>query len=157
MGKPPQGRAIRFWLRGIYRFLVEVSRISGDSFTSQEVDFFIYLVRLLRTLQAEYQVVFQGALWCHSSVQLLSHVRLFATPWTTARQAFPSMTNTWSWDCWHFFLMLLSVYCQFSSGQSLSHVRLFATPWIAARQASLYITHSQGSPKIYIFLCEFFW
>ena len=32
-----------------------------------------------------------------SSVQLLSHVRVFATPWTTAHQASPSITNSWSW------------------------------------------------------------
>ena len=31
-----------------------------------------------------------------SSVQLLSHVRLFATPWTTARQATLSITNSQS-------------------------------------------------------------
>ena len=31
-----------------------------------------------------------------SSVQSLSHVRLFATPWITARQASPSITNSWS-------------------------------------------------------------
>ena len=31
-----------------------------------------------------------------SSVQLLSHVRLFATPWTTAHQASPSITNSQS-------------------------------------------------------------
>ena len=31
-----------------------------------------------------------------SSVQLLSHVRLFVTPWTTARQAFLSITNSGS-------------------------------------------------------------
>ena len=31
-----------------------------------------------------------------SSVQLLSRVQLFATPWTTARQAFLSTTNSWS-------------------------------------------------------------
>ena len=31
-----------------------------------------------------------------SSVQLLSHVRLFATPWTTARQASLSITDSWS-------------------------------------------------------------
>ena len=30
------------------------------------------------------------------SVQLLSHIRLFATPWTTAHQAFLSITNSWS-------------------------------------------------------------
>ena len=29
-----------------------------------------------------------------SSLQLLSHVRLFVTPWTTARQAFLSITNS---------------------------------------------------------------
>ena len=31
-----------------------------------------------------------------SSVQLLSHVWLFATPWTAARQAYLSITNSWS-------------------------------------------------------------
>ena len=31
-----------------------------------------------------------------SSVQLLSHLRLFATPWTTAHQASLSITNSWS-------------------------------------------------------------
>ena len=31
-----------------------------------------------------------------SSVQLLSHARLFAIPWTTARQASLSITNSWS-------------------------------------------------------------
>ena len=32
----------------------------------------------------------------YSSVQLLSRVQLFATPWTTARQASLSLTNSWS-------------------------------------------------------------
>ena len=31
-----------------------------------------------------------------SSVQLLSHIRLFATPWTAAHQASLSITNSWS-------------------------------------------------------------
>ena len=31
-----------------------------------------------------------------SSVQSLSHVQLFATPWTTARQASLSIANSWS-------------------------------------------------------------
>ena len=31
-----------------------------------------------------------------SSIQLLSRVQLFATPWTTARQASLSITNSWS-------------------------------------------------------------
>ena len=33
---------------------------------------------------------------CFSSVQLLSCVRLFETPWTAARQASLSITNSWS-------------------------------------------------------------
>ena len=32
----------------------------------------------------------------HSSVQSLSHVRLFATPWNAAHQVSPSITNSWS-------------------------------------------------------------
>ena len=32
----------------------------------------------------------------HFIVQLLSHVRLFVTPWTAARQASLSITNSWS-------------------------------------------------------------
>ena len=31
-----------------------------------------------------------------SSIQLLSHVQLFVTPWTAARQASLSITNSWS-------------------------------------------------------------
>ena len=34
--------------------------------------------------------------WGFSSVQSLSHVRLFATPWTAAHQASLSITNSWS-------------------------------------------------------------
>ena len=35
-------------------------------------------------------------LYMYSSVQSLSHVRLFATPWTAAHQASLSITNSWS-------------------------------------------------------------
>ena len=34
--------------------------------------------------------------WGENSVQLLSQVRLFVTPWTAARQASLSITNSWS-------------------------------------------------------------
>ena len=37
-----------------------------------------------------------SVIWMFSSVQLLSRVRLFATPWTVARQASLSITNSWS-------------------------------------------------------------
>ena len=35
------------------------------------------------------------------SVQWLSHVRLFVTPWTAARQASLSITNSWSLISWN--------------------------------------------------------
>ena len=34
--------------------------------------------------------------WCQSSIQMLSHVQLFATPWTAAHQASLFITNSWS-------------------------------------------------------------
>ena len=34
-----------------------------------------------------------------SSVQSLSRVQLFVTPWITARQASPSITNSWNFRC----------------------------------------------------------
>ena len=38
----------------------------------------------------------ESAVHCISSVQSLSHVQLFVTPWTAACQAFLSITNSWS-------------------------------------------------------------
>ena len=75
-----------------------------------------------------------------SSVQSLSRVWLFATPWIVARQASLSIT-----------IFLNSIYMcsgQFSSVQLLNHVWWFATPWITAHQASLSITSSRSSPKL---------
>ena len=37
-----------------------------------------------------------GAWYQFSSVQSLSHVQLFVTPWTAAQQATLSITNSWS-------------------------------------------------------------
>ena len=45
-----------------------------------------------------------------SSVQSLSHVQLFATPWITARQASLSITNSWS------LLKLMSIESVMPSG-----------------------------------------
>ena len=39
----------------------------------------------------------QREMLSHCSVQSLSHVRFLATPWTTAYQAFLSITNSQSW------------------------------------------------------------
>ena len=49
-----------------------------------------------------------------SSVQSLSHVRLFATSWTAARQSSLSITNSWS------LLKLMSIYLP--SGQKCLHL-----------------------------------
>ena len=46
-------------------------------------------------LQFSYLLVLLLLVWL-SSVQLLSHVRLFAAPWTAVRQASLSITNSWS-------------------------------------------------------------
>ena len=109
--------------------------------------------------------------------QLLSHVRLFATPWTVAHQAPLSMgfsrQEYWSrlpcpppGDLYNpalkpvfpaasalqaDFLLLNqrgSPHWSIRSDQSLSRVWLFATPWIAAHQASLSITNSQSSLRL---------
>ena len=101
-------------------------------------------------------------------VQLLSHVQLCATPWTSACQAFLSFTISQSLLkfvsidsmmlsnhhilCIPLFLLpsvfpSIKVFSMFSSVQSLSRVRLFVTPWIATHQASLSITNSWRLPN----------
>ena len=124
------------------------------------------------------RTAFHSLLWSTqsiiSSVQSLSCVRLFETPWTAARQASLSITNSrgllrlMSIDsmrpssrlilcCPH--LLLPSVFPNIrvlssesslciSSVQLLSHIRLFVTSWTAARQASLSITNSQNLLKL---------
>ena len=84
-----------------------------------------------------------------SSVQSLSRVRLFVTPWITAGQAPLSITNSPRLTK----LMSLSQWCHptisfsfvpFSSSMLLSYVRLFVTPCTVACQASLSITTSHN-------------
>ena len=114
----------------------------------------------------------ENTIYQFSSVQLLSRIRLFVTPWIAARQASLSITNSRSSPklmsvesvmpsshlilC-HPLLLLPAIFfsirvfsnesalhIQFSSVQSLGRVWLFVTPWIAARQASLSITNSRS-------------
>ena len=56
-----------------------------------------------------------------SSVQLLSRVRLFATPWTAAHQASLSITNSWN------LLKLMSIESVMPSNQLILH-RLLLLP-----------------------------
>ena len=99
----------------------------------------------------------------HQTIQSLSSVGLFATPWTVARQASLSITSSWS------LLKLISIESVMPSNhlilcrpllllpsifpsirvfskesvlhirhaKSLNHVRLFETLWTVARQAPL--------------------
>ena len=58
-----------------------------------------------------------------SSVQLLSRIQLFVTPWTAARQAFRSITNSWS------LLRLMSIELVMASNNLiLSHPLLLLPP-----------------------------
>ena len=71
------------------------------------------------------------------SVQLLSHVRPFVTPWhflgVVVRTSLKNVCPLYR-DC--------------RSVESLSRVWLFVTPWTAARQASLSITNSRSLLKL---------
>ena len=55
------------------------------------ISLFYHVVKVL-----EFQLQYQSLQWTPSSVQLLSCVRLFATPWITACQACLSITNSQS-------------------------------------------------------------
>ena len=59
-----------------------------------------------------------------SSIQLLSHVRLFATPWVAARQASLSITNSWS------LLKLMSIESVMPSNHFILCHPLFLLPSI---------------------------
>ena len=94
-----------------------------------------------------------------SLVQPLSHVRIFATSWTSG---FPvhhqfqfivtgpmySMLPHLYFSSLAPYSVLPHLYSSFNSVQLLSRVRIFATPWTAARQASLSIIKSRGLPKL---------
>ena len=59
--------------------------------------FLIVLLDFCFSTSEPYTTLCKGmALLVFSSVQLLSRVRLFETPWTAARQACLSITNSWS-------------------------------------------------------------
>ena len=65
-----------------------------------------------------------GILIQFSSVQSLSHVQLFVTPWTTARQASLSITNSWS------LLKLMSIESVMPSNHLILYLLLLLLPSI---------------------------
>ena len=82
-------------------------------------------------------------------MKLLSHVWLFAIPWTVAYEAPPSLEfSRQEYQSGLPFLSHLLVLDKLSSVQSLSHIRLFVTPWTTAHQASLSITNSWSLLKL---------
>ena len=66
-----------------------------------------------------------------SSVQLLSHVRLFATPWTAARQASLSITKSWN------LLKLMSIESVMPSNHLVLCCPLLLLPLIFKHQGLL--------------------
>ena len=77
-----------------------------------------------------------------SSIQLLSHVRLFATPWTAARQASLSITNSQS------LLKLMSIESVMPSNQLILCDPLLLMPSIFPRR--------NPSPIFLLFTYSFF-
>ena len=76
-------------------------------------------------------MIYNQWIYCSfSSVQLLSHVRLFATPWIPARQASLSITNSWS------SLKLMSIESVMpSSHLILCHPLLLLPPTLPASES----------------------
>ena len=74
-----------------------------------------------------------------SSVQLLSHVRFFVTPWTTARQASLSITNSQS------LLKLMSIESVMPSNHLILYCPLLLLPsifpsiWVVSNESALLI------------------
>ena len=60
------------------------------------LSYFVLIEKSLRGNHKTYMTPKYLKIRAFSSVQLLNHVRLFATPWKAARQASLSITNSWS-------------------------------------------------------------
>ena len=77
-----------------------------------------------------------------SSVQLLSHVQLFATPWTAARQASLSITSSWS------LLKLMSIVSVKLSNHFILCHPLLLPPSICPSISSVQFSHSVVSNSL---------
>ena len=74
-----------------------------------------------------------------SSVQSLSGVRLFVTPWTAARQAFLSITNSWS------LLKLMPIELVMPSNHLILCLPLLLSPSIIPRSRSFQMSQFSAS------------
>ena len=75
-----------------------------------------------------------SSLWICISVQLLSHVQLFAAPWTAAHQASLPITNSWS------LLKLMSYIVITKTGYHI----LSLTVYLTFYRYDSFITHRHG-------------
>ena len=67
-----------------------------------DVEFWLWHLPFPEGAKVMTEILILKALYqAFSSVQLLSHVWLFATPWTASRQAFLLITNSWSYQNSH--------------------------------------------------------
>ena len=74
------------------------SSLGSNLMVSTSIEGFLsygYLSHIWFFFKSDYFIVFYSYLQ-FSSVQSLSHVQLFSTPWAAARQASLSITNSWS-------------------------------------------------------------
>ena len=79
-----------------------------------DISLWLVFSKFLKTLRLPH--------WKFSSVQSLSHVQLFVTPWTAARQASLSITNSWS------MLKLMSIESAMPSNHLILCHPLFLLP-----------------------------
>ena len=95
-------------MQNVNRYLYRMAGLHGDSENFfRKADASIKTWRVIRLSSTAEQSLFflaigtmEGKRWGHetafSSVQLLSCVQLFETPWTAVHQASLSITNSWS-------------------------------------------------------------
>ena len=79
---------------GVWTKFDQISRSQGVH--NGLIVWVIYGFYWFKKEQGRYSLLQKQIFKIFSSVQSLSHVRLFATPWTAARQASLSITNSWS-------------------------------------------------------------
>ena len=89
--------------------------------TEQPILSFKQIKKIFKVTSCLIPFLQRSSVW-FSSVQPLSHVQLFVTPWTAARQASLSITNSWS------VLKLMSIESVMSSSHHTSVVPFFSCP-----------------------------
>jgi len=107
-----------------YKVIAKLSTIFSMLYTSSRWPF-LYLEVCTAFLTSSCHLMVSGSSkWFASSVQSLSHARLFVTPWSAAHQTSLSFTNSWS------LLKLMSIESMMPSGRLILCCPLLLLPWI---------------------------